>query len=101
MLQRARGTEPLRCLRHLTASTAWVGRRPTCPTRHRPPIGRTPSPQLRSPPVDTSLRDLVARALAEDVGAGDITAEAVVPEDAVASARIVQKEPGAVFGLDA
>jgi nicotinate-nucleotide pyrophosphorylase (carboxylating) len=51
--------------------------------------------------VDTSLRDLVARALAEDVGAGDITAEAVVTEDAVATARIVQKEPGVVFGLDA
>jgi len=51
--------------------------------------------------VDATIRDLVARALAEDVGAGDITAEAVIPEDAVATARIVQKEPGALFGLDA
>lgn len=51
--------------------------------------------------ADEELRDLVARALAEDVGAGDITSAAVVPEDARARARIVQKEPGVVFGLDA
>jgi len=47
------------------------------------------------------LRDLVARALAEDLGAQDITSEAVVPADAVARARIVQKQPGVLFGLDA
>jgi len=46
------------------------------------------------------LRDLVARALAEDLGAGDITSEAVVPADAMAKARIVQKQPGVVFGLE-
>jgi nicotinate-nucleotide pyrophosphorylase (carboxylating) len=51
--------------------------------------------------VDLSLRELVARALAEDVGTGDITAEAIVPEDAAATARIVQKQAGVVFGLDA
>jgi nicotinate-nucleotide pyrophosphorylase (carboxylating) len=42
----------------------------------------------------------VQRALVEDIGAGDITAEATVPTDARAAARIVQKEPGVVFGLD-
>lgn len=46
------------------------------------------------------LRDLVARALAEDLGAGDITSQAVVPADAGATARIVQKQPGVVFGLE-
>jgi nicotinate-nucleotide pyrophosphorylase (carboxylating) len=51
--------------------------------------------------VDASLRDLVARALAEDVGPGDITADAVVPADATATARIVQKEAGVVYGLNA
>jgi len=51
--------------------------------------------------MEPSLRDLVALALAEDVGTGDITAEAVVPGDARASARIVQKEAGVVYGLDA
>ena len=48
-----------------------------------------------------SSSDLVARALAEDVGAGDVTAEAVVPADAARRARIVQKAPGVLFGLDA
>ncbi len=47
------------------------------------------------------LRDLVARALAEDVGEGDVTSEAVVPEGARARARIVQKQPGVVFGFSA
>jgi nicotinate-nucleotide pyrophosphorylase (carboxylating) len=50
--------------------------------------------------VEPSLRDLVTRALAEDLGRGDITAEAVVPADAPATARIVQKEPGVVYGLE-
>jgi nicotinate-nucleotide pyrophosphorylase (carboxylating) len=51
--------------------------------------------------VDAGLRDLVARALAEDVGSGDVTADAVVPADAEATARIVRKEPGVLFGFDA
>jgi nicotinate-nucleotide pyrophosphorylase (carboxylating) len=47
------------------------------------------------------LRELVARAMAEDLGAGDITSSAVVPADATARARLVQKQPGVVFGFDA
>jgi nicotinate-nucleotide pyrophosphorylase (carboxylating) len=46
------------------------------------------------------IRELVARALAEDLGEGDVTGEATVPADATATARIVQKAPGVVFGLD-
>ena len=46
------------------------------------------------------LQEIVARALAEDVGSGDVTAEATVPADARARARIVQKAPGVAFGLD-
>jgi nicotinate-nucleotide pyrophosphorylase (carboxylating) len=46
------------------------------------------------------LRELVARALAEDLGEGDVTGEATVPAEATATARIVQKAPGVVFGLD-
>lgn len=46
------------------------------------------------------LRELVARALAEDLGGGDVTGEATVPAERMASARIVQKAPGVVFGLD-
>jgi nicotinate-nucleotide pyrophosphorylase (carboxylating) len=45
------------------------------------------------------LEGIVARALAEDVGAGDVTAEAIVPEGARGRARILQKQPGVVFGL--
>jgi nicotinate-nucleotide pyrophosphorylase (carboxylating) len=45
------------------------------------------------------IEDLVARALAEDLGEGDVTAETTVPEETGARARIVQKEPGVVFGL--
>jgi nicotinate-nucleotide pyrophosphorylase (carboxylating) len=47
----------------------------------------------------SELRELVARALAEDIGSGDVTSQAVVPEDAMARARIVQKQPGAVYGF--
>src|SRR6188472_2521481 len=50
--------------------------------------------------MDDFLRDVVARALAEDLGAGDVTSEATVPEDARARARVVQKQAGVVFGLD-
>ena len=46
------------------------------------------------------LQDVVARALAEDVGSGDVTTEAIVPADARARARIVQKAPGVAFGLE-
>ncbi|HEV3000056.1 MAG TPA: carboxylating nicotinate-nucleotide diphosphorylase [Solirubrobacteraceae bacterium] len=45
-------------------------------------------------------RDLLRRALAEDVGDGDATTLATVPEAARARAEIVQKAPGVVFGLD-
>ncbi len=46
-----------------------------------------------------SLEEAVAWALAEDVGAGDVTAEATVPAEAQGRARIVQKQPGVVYGL--
>jgi nicotinate-nucleotide pyrophosphorylase (carboxylating) len=49
----------------------------------------------------SELRELVARALDEDMGSGDVTSEAVVPEGAMARARIVQKEPGALYGFTA
>lgn len=46
------------------------------------------------------MQDLIDRALAEDLGAGDLTAEAVVPAGARARARIEQKAEGAVAGLE-
>ena len=45
------------------------------------------------------MEAIVERALSEDVGAGDVTSEATVPEGARARARVVQKEPGVVYGL--
>ena len=45
------------------------------------------------------MQELIDAALREDVGAGDVTTAALVPEDARARARIVQKAPGVVFGL--
>jgi nicotinate-nucleotide pyrophosphorylase (carboxylating) len=50
--------------------------------------------------TETAIQELVARALAEDVGDGDVTTEATVPETARARALITQKAPGVVFGLD-
>ncbi|MGA9635187.1 MAG: hypothetical protein WBQ41_08085, partial [Solirubrobacterales bacterium] len=50
--------------------------------------------------VDSDMRELVARALLEDLGSGDVTAEAVVPEDASGRATITQKAPGVLFGID-
>ncbi|MGA8744934.1 MAG: carboxylating nicotinate-nucleotide diphosphorylase [Solirubrobacterales bacterium] len=45
------------------------------------------------------LSEVVSRALREDLGSGDITAELTVPAEARGRARIVQKQPGVVFGL--
>ena len=46
------------------------------------------------------MHDLIDRALAEDVGDGDLTTRILVPPDAQATARIVQREPGVVAGLE-
>jgi nicotinate-nucleotide pyrophosphorylase (carboxylating) len=43
--------------------------------------------------------ELVRRALAEDVGRGDVTTEATIQPEAHASARIVAREAGMVAGL--
>ncbi|HZO08476.1 MAG TPA: carboxylating nicotinate-nucleotide diphosphorylase [Myxococcota bacterium] len=45
------------------------------------------------------MSELVERALAEDLGEGDLTTRAVVPEGARARALIRQKEPGVIAGL--
>ena len=46
------------------------------------------------------LSEIVRRALAEDVGPGDVTTAATVPGDARARARIVQKQAGVAFGFE-
>jgi nicotinate-nucleotide pyrophosphorylase (carboxylating) len=52
-------------------------------------------------PARDEVREIVERALVEDLGSGDVTSAAVVPEGARASASIVQKQPGVVYGLEA
>jgi nicotinate-nucleotide pyrophosphorylase (carboxylating) len=49
---------------------------------------------------EAALEALVSGALAEDVGAGDITSAAVVGGDAPGRATIRQKQAGVLFGLE-
>jgi nicotinate-nucleotide pyrophosphorylase (carboxylating) len=50
---------------------------------------------------DPVTGDAVARALAEDLGSGDVTTAATVAPETRARALITQKQPGVVFGLQA
>jgi nicotinate-nucleotide pyrophosphorylase (carboxylating) len=43
---------------------------------------------------------VIARALAEDVGSGDVTTDAIVPADLSGSADVVVREAGVICGLD-
>jgi nicotinate-nucleotide pyrophosphorylase (carboxylating) len=45
------------------------------------------------------VRELIDRALAEDLGEGDLTSAAVVPEGAAARGRIEQRTPGVLSGM--
>ena len=54
-----------------------------------------PLPDGLAPDLDA----LIARALAEDVGTGDVTTEATIPDDTPAVARFLLKEDGVVAGL--
>lgn len=48
---------------------------------------------------DESIEQLIGTAMREDVGAGDVTSDSLVPADVQARARIVAKEPASVCGL--
>jgi nicotinate-nucleotide pyrophosphorylase (carboxylating) len=50
--------------------------------------------------MDRDVEELIERALAEDVGAGDATTEATVDAALRARATITQKAPGVISGLD-
>ncbi|HEY8581688.1 MAG TPA: hypothetical protein VIL49_02035, partial [Capillimicrobium sp.] len=51
--------------------------------------------------IDVELTRIVAQALAEDVGDGDVTTLATVPPDAGAVATVTQKAPGVIAGFAA
>jgi nicotinate-nucleotide pyrophosphorylase (carboxylating) len=50
-------------------------------------------------PLSAQVHAIVHLALDEDVGRGDITTEATVSRDALATAEVLQKAPGVVCGL--
>jgi nicotinate-nucleotide pyrophosphorylase (carboxylating) len=50
--------------------------------------------------IQETLEEIAARALAEDVGDGDLTAAAVVDAGRRATARITQKAPGVLYGFE-
>src|SRR5436189_177258 len=56
-------------------------------------------PVMDSLPAD-AYRDLVGRALAEDLGSGDVTTRAIVPPDERAEATLLAKSPLVLAGLD-
>ena len=45
------------------------------------------------------IRDVLQAALQEDIGTGDVTSRATIPESATATARYTTKQPLAVSGL--
>ncbi|RME67725.1 MAG: nicotinate-nucleotide diphosphorylase (carboxylating), partial [Alphaproteobacteria bacterium] len=51
------------------------------------------------PMSDVEIAAFIANALAEDIGAGDLTSEAIVPVDATFTAAMVAREPLVVAGL--
>ncbi len=57
------------------------------------------SPGRARVPAAPDLTEAIGRWLAEDVGAGDRTTDAIVPRDARSAARLVIREPGVVAGL--
>lgn len=50
--------------------------------------------------LPTGVTELIAAALMEDLGSGDVTAEATVPDGLEAEGRIIQKATGVIWGLD-
>jgi nicotinate-nucleotide pyrophosphorylase (carboxylating) len=49
--------------------------------------------------TSNAWRDVVTRALREDLGTGDVTVQALVPPERRGAGRIVAKETGVLFGL--
>jgi len=50
--------------------------------------------------MDDSLKKLIALALAEDLGAGDVTSEATIPSDLISTAVVLAKQDLVLAGLD-
>ncbi len=50
--------------------------------------------------LSPEILDIIRRALAEDIGAGDATTDSIVPPEAVMSGQIIAKQVGVAAGLD-
>src|SRR5690606_29769316 len=61
------------------------------------PSAEPPMPNITLDSLQSSIQDQVRRALAEDVGDGDITA-ALIPTDRQAQATIISREPAVLCG---
>ncbi len=55
---------------------------------------------MRDPLPASAYRDVVARALAEDIGPGDLTTSAIVPQSSRASGLVIARQTCVVAGLD-
>jgi nicotinate-nucleotide pyrophosphorylase (carboxylating) len=55
---------------------------------------------MPEPLAASAYRDLVARALAEDIGPGDLTSDAIVPRNARATGTVIARQTCVVAGLD-
>ena len=51
-------------------------------------------------PFPEEVQDCIRRALAEDIGPGDVTTESIVPPQAAMNGKIVSKQAGIIAGLD-
>lgn len=57
-------------------------------------------PPQRAESLSEDILACIARALAEDIGPGDATTDAIVPPDAIMRGQIIAKQAGTVAGLD-
>ncbi len=53
-----------------------------------------------SPALPLEISEYIRRALAEDIGSGDVTTDTIVPADASLRGRIIAKQDGVVAGLE-
>jgi nicotinate-nucleotide pyrophosphorylase (carboxylating) len=54
---------------------------------------------MNNPELPPDITACIQRALAEDVGTGDVTTDSIVPVDALLRGRIVAKQSGVIAGL--
>ena len=55
---------------------------------------------LKNEPSSPEILASIRQALAEDIGLGDVTTNAIVPQDAMMKGQIIAKQAGTIAGLD-